>query len=234
MNNLNVTVRPLPVQVLCELWYAFLFLFVHHIAGIFYKLPFNGKGNKRPVVLISGFWGRTISWGRLYKELIKNGHPVYAVPMGFQVGNIKKKGEELEKFLSDNNIEDCYLVCHSMGGLICWNNIEQYDGRIRMMITLGTPLYGSRLAYYLPLSVSIRQMQPDSELIKSLKKKYKTFSRAISISAGFDQMVVPAKNSRLNQKNDIVIPEAGHLNLYMGPTGIKYIITLLKRFEEKN
>ncbi|OCC28011.1 Alpha/beta hydrolase family protein [Leptospira interrogans serovar Canicola] len=93
----NRSVRNPILQFLAEKWYTVLY-FWHSIIGIFIRLEDSPEGDKRPVVLVPGFLGRTLSWKSMYKHLSANGHPVYTVPLGFQVGNIRKKKQTFRNF----------------------------------------------------------------------------------------------------------------------------------------
>jgi len=237
-NNSKITFKDIKlksklIQILSEIWFGLFFFILQVIFGIFYRIPNYTKGSKRPVVLLCGWLERPICWFPMRKKLIEAGHPVYIVPLGFQVGDIKKKAVIVSRFLKANNINDCYLVCHSMGGLIGWGMIHMSGTRVRKMYTLGTPLRGTYMAYLAPFFPSTWQMMPGSNFLELLGMKYNVISKVQSINASFDQIVVPTKYSQLNHKDDVLLPETGHMNLFMGSTGIKYILELIELDEDE-
>lgn len=226
-------IRPVIIQHLVEIYHQFYYFF-SHIIGIFFDLPHHTEGDKRPVVCVSGFLGRTPSWYGVRKHLISLGHPVYVVPLGFQTGNIRKKSKILENFLIENRIKDCYLVCHSMGGLIAAGLSYKGRDRVRKIFTVGSPLHGTYMAYLAPIFPCTWQMMPGSKLVKEVVETYSTFHNVQAVFTKGEGIVRPWESSRLGNFDDVEVPEYGHLNLYLGALGIECIGALVTAEEKKD
>lgn len=110
-------------------------------------LPVQKEGTKRPVVLVPGWIGRTRSFLKMAERLAREGHPVYPIPLGYQLGCIDRKAWVLSKFLDEHELSDVYVVAHSMGGLVSVRSMMKGEDRIRRLITMGTPYQGTHLIY---------------------------------------------------------------------------------------
>ncbi|EMJ92662.1 esterase/lipase family protein [Leptospira alstonii] len=229
----NRSVRNPILQFLAEKWYSILYLW-HAIIGIFNQLEDSPEGDKRPVVLVPGFLGRTLSWEPMLKHLSANGHPVYSVPLGFQVGNIRKKSKLLETYLIEKNIKDCYLVGHSTGGLIASGLTYKGRDRVKKIFIAGTPVRGTYLAYFFPMFICSWQMMPNSKFIREVGAVFEKLPNVQSVFTQKDQIILPPENSRLGHFDDVELPEAGHLNLFMGPLGIECLFDLITAEEKKD
>ncbi|XDD50767.1 esterase/lipase family protein [Leptospira sp. WS92.C1] len=229
----NLSVRNPILQFFAEKWYVILY-FWHAIIGIFIQLEDSPEGDKRPVVLIPGFLGRTLSWEPMLKHLSVNGHPVYTVPLGFQMGNIRSKSRILEEYLIQKKIKDCYIVGHSMGGLIAAGLTYKGRDRVKKIFIAGTPVRGTYLAYAAPIFIGAWQMMPGSKFIKETVEVFEKLPNVQSVFTQKDQIILPSENSRLGHFDDVELPEAGHMNLFMGPLGIACLFDLITAEENKD
>ncbi len=251
-------------QIVNETWYLLLFLW-QTLKGIFVApaAPLT-TGDKRPVVLVPGFLGRSESFVPLQRALHAQGHPCYIVPLGFQIGNILDKARILSQYISTNNLKDCYVVAHSMGGLITVGALLGGEFRIRRAWSLGSPLWGTvivRAAYVLAvilflwgLSVenhwaamwllvylvpAMQQMKQNSDLLRFYTPRYPELERMRSVFASFDPVVLattrePGSSSRFGRENDLLFPEIGHNNLFMGENGIQCVVDLVTEAQEQD
>ncbi|TGK32387.1 alpha/beta fold hydrolase [Leptospira gomenensis] len=229
----NRSVRNPLLQFIAEKWYTIVYLW-HSVLGIFTQLEDSPEGEKRPVVLVPGFLGRTLSWESMRKHLSANGHPVYVVPLGFQVGNIRTKSKLLENFLIEKGIKDCYIVGHSMGGLISAGLTYKGRDRVKKLFIAGTPVHGTYLAYLAPFLISAWQMRPGSSFIREIVQVFEKLPNVQSVYTKKDQIILPSEHSRLGHFDDVELPEAGHLNLFMGPLGIECLADLITAEENKD
>ncbi len=251
-------------QIKNEFKYNVMF-FRDCIKGVFKKPAEPLKeGSKTSVLLVSGWLTRTATLVKIQKKINRAGHPVYIANLGFQVGNILKKSKKISNYITKNDLNDIYIVAHSMGGLISIGSIILGEKRIRKIFTLGTPytgsylifflyiliillaLYGftiSSIAFCLPLLIlfmpSLRQMTPGSDLIKLFQLHYPLIKNIQCIFSSIDNVVINSplkinKPVRLGRKEDICLHEFGHLNLILGDNSIQEVIKLLEIEEQKS
>lgn len=229
----NSPKRAVAVQIAFEFFYLIRYL-ARYFAGQIIRPQDSHEGHKRPVVLVSGFFGAPLQLTALRAKFIENGHPVYALRLGFHVGNIHSMSQRLEKILEQKDIADCYIIGHSMGGLAALNMGYRGRDRTRKIFTVGTPHKGSFLAYLFPFTIASWQMMPTSGFIRDIQKKAKTFSNVQAIFARFDEVTILRGFSKPGRYDDVLLKEIGHLNLVMGPSGIECCTELVASEENKD
>lgn len=225
--------RNLLVQIIFEILYAIRY-FLLYIPGLFIRPGDITEGEKRPVVLVSGFFGSPLTWLKCRAALAAQGHPVYVVRLGFQFGNLRKYSEKLQLFLEENGISDCYLVCHSMGGLVAAHMGYRGRDRTRKIFTLGTPFRGHPLTFLFPFTFASLQMNPLSPFMRETKDKYRTLSSVQAIFARFDEVLFLDYLNIPGRFDDVKLAQIGHCNLFMGPAGIECITDLIEAEEAKD
>lgn len=185
------------------------------------------------MVLVSGYLGKSWEWLKLRNRLRDKGHPVYVFTHRFQIGNLSSKSRKFEEFLIKHNIQKCFVVSHSMGGLITSGLGYKGRDRIKKAISLGTPFQGAPLARFFPVTTALWQMRPNSEFMKAAAYGFNTFSNHQSIFARLDLAMGRSWAARLGRFDDILLPEMGHLNLIMGDLGVECIESLIDSEEDK-
>lgn len=177
--------------------------------------PALREGDRRTVILVPGFLGRSETFVPLQRKLNEAGHPCYILPLGFQVGDILKKGRELTDLLNRHDLDDVYVVAHSMGGLVSIAAILQGETRIRHLWCLGSPLFGTvnvpllyglaaiilllgiptgygwwMLAAGIYLLPCLRQLSRESVLLRWFRRHYDDLQNVTSVFATFDEIVL--------------------------------------------
>ncbi len=120
--------------------------------------------------------------------------------------NISKNIKEICEVLGKNEI---VLVGHSVGGIVAKYITYKEDElglRVNRCITLGTPHVGTKLAYLFPLAKSVKQITPNSTLIRLLYDS-RIAERIISIIGEFDEFVFPTGN------NQVILKNSGHFSV---------------------
>ncbi|MBX3723837.1 MAG: alpha/beta hydrolase [Turneriella sp.] len=225
--------RSVFVQILFEILYAIQYL-LFYIPGLLVRPGDIPEGDKRAVVLVSGFFGSPLTWRSARTALAAAGHPVYIVRLGFQFGNLRKYSEKLQVFLEENNISDCYLLCHSMGGLVAAHMGYRGRDRTRKIFTLGTPFRGHPLAILLPFTFAAWQMNPLSPFMRETQGKYRTLSSVQAVFASFDEVLFVNYLNIPGRFDDVKLKQIGHCNLFMGPAGVECITELITAEEAKD
>jgi pimeloyl-ACP methyl ester carboxylesterase len=225
--------RPRSYQIISELWYLTVVMFFYYFTGIFYSLPVYDKGYRRKIVLITGFWGRTLYWKPMRKRLIELGYSVYTVDLGFQVGDIRKKNILLEEYLIKHDIKDCYMLAHSMGAWIALGLSSKAKERITRMFTISASFQGSYVCHTVPMFTSSRQLVPGAKFIDTQKENLKYISQVKNIFTREDEISVPVETCRTGNPDEVQFPGFGHLNLVMSKAGIDFILEQIKAEENK-
>lgn len=225
--------RNLALQVIFEILYAIWYLILY-LPGLVLRPGDITEGERRPVVLVSGFFGSPLTWLKCRAALAAQGHPVYVVRLGFQFGNLRTYSEKLQRFLEENGISDCYLVCHSMGGLVAAHMGYRGRDRTRKIFTLGTPFRGHPLTFIFPFTIAALQMNPLSPFMRETRDKYRTLPNIQAIFACFDEVLFLKYLNIPGRFDDVKLPQIGHCNLFMGPAGIECITDLIEAEEAKD
>jgi len=225
--------RNVVLQILFEIIYGLLY-FVLYIPGLLVRPGDITEGDKRAVVLVSGFFGSPLTWLKCRAALAAQGHPVYVVRLGFQFGNLRSYSEKLQVFLEENNLSDVYLVCHSMGGLVAAHMGYRGRDRTRKIFTLGTPFKGHPLTFLFPFTFATLQMNPLSPFMRETKAKYRTLSSIQAVFARFDEILFLKTLNIPGRFDDVKLAQVGHANLFMGPAGIECITELISAEEAKD
>jgi len=123
----GILLRPHWKQMIMEIWYL-LACIVYQLIGMFHILKNHTDGAKRPVLLVPGFFERSLVFLSLRKRLIQEGHPVYIAPLGSQFGNIRKKSLILDGFISQNKLKDFYEYDPSAN---IWTKKADFGGTAR-------------------------------------------------------------------------------------------------------
>jgi len=139
----------------------------------------------RPVLLLHGFLGTRRVLDVLERRLRRDGFCVWSIHLGglFDAYNTRsieecaeKVREKVERLYSRHQMGPLSIIGHSKGGLIGRYYVKRLggDGRVRNLITLGTPHNGTPTAYIGCATVglvakSVWQMTPMSPFIRRLK-----------------------------------------------------------------
>ena len=184
---------------------------------------------KQNIVLVYASWGTPNTMLRMKEKLEKAGFNVLIPNLGWMKGEkIDKFADRLQRFIEAREkrllerhggiLSDLknktVLFGHSMGGLVILA-AQRIDERLLefQVITAGTPLKGSPLAYLVPWSEQGREMRPDSEWIKKLREHIKEHPRRLlQIQAESDELV-PRDYSALEGYPTHITSFVGHAAL---------------------
>lgn len=201
------------------------------LVGNFVVPGHHENGRRRPVILVPGFLGRGLNFLRLKRALTRRGYPVFVADLGYGVGCIEEKSGLLEAFFEDHELDDVYVVGHSMGGQIALAMCDEARRRVRHFITLGTAFRGSVLSYLFPFFPAARQLNPNSELSQRLVERLRDHENITSVVARWDEIAVPPSSCRVDGC-PAVTGVAGHAQLIMRSSAIDQIAGLLDELEE--
>ena len=109
-------------------------------------------------------------------------------------------GEEIEKLAANTGYERVHVIGHSLGGLIARYYVQRLggDAQVHTLVTLGTPHQGTQLAYAARLLPLVRQLTPDSPVIRALAEPAPGCrTRFVAFHSDLDHLVGPSGNAMI-------------------------------------
>lgn len=187
--------------------------------------------DKNPVFLVHGYIDTTTTpWWKILEWRLKNagyeesmihktnlaGLPVPGLAFNSPRGYAKKIAEEIEKVREQHNGKKVDIIAHSMGGLVSRWYIEKLNGKesVSKLITLGTPHYGTYIAYLGYITPAGREMVPGSTFIRELNED--PLPDEVSYTAvrgSLDPLIIPTENAKLGGANNIDVDYCEHIML---------------------
>ncbi|MBI2035059.1 MAG: alpha/beta hydrolase [Candidatus Liptonbacteria bacterium] len=219
-----------------ELFYM-IYFHVLVVSNVFKSIVPDGKNipinpQKTNVVLVYGYTGTPNTFITMEKKLKEKGYNVLIPDIGWAVGDINDFSDKLARFLDekDEELRVCcgmrladlgnkfVLLGHSMGGLIVLNAQRRHPEYVGFpVITMGSPIRGTWLAYFEPWSTAVREMQPRSSLIKSIRQDVMLHPRKMTHIRGSWDELVPYNNSAFDGYPVFTVYRGGHAALIYNP-----------------
>lgn len=176
-----------------------------------------------PVILVHGLYLSPWSMAWLRSSLRRRRFgPLYLLDyhpiMGRIDGFVDQLADLVRRVAGEEGQVD--LVAHSMGGLISARYLGRHPGRVRRLVTVGTPFHGSRL-WAMSVSDALPQMRPGSAFLEETLSPeiFPGATRVTSIYSSFDEIVLPYASSRLphDDVRNVEIAGVGHAALLFSP-----------------
>jgi len=193
----------------------------------------------RPILLVHGFLHNQSGWTWLRRQLrMEKLGPVYSLNLDTShrsveelASDIQKRVEEIEQETGQRQL---ILVGHSMGGVVASYYAEHVAevGRVTDLITLGSPLDGTRPAVMSGRAQSARQIYPNSDLLKELAK-CRAENREIRyyhVASLFDALILPTQSawSGVPEERLMILPSHGHMRLLFSKRVACQLVAWLK------
>jgi triacylglycerol lipase len=183
------------------------------------------KGNLkgRPILLVNGYLSFGSTWQYQRQRLIEAGlGPVYTMNIGSGRSIItyaKQVQEKVSQIQAETGRNDLVFVGHSKGGLVssyyATHLADPAKTEITDIITIGSPLAGTPLAYLAP-GYDASEMRSGASFHQELRKKIQEHShiRFSHIASEADE-VVPLSSALLGEdrSRQMVLKDIGHLGL---------------------
>ncbi len=211
-------------------------LVVDYITSLFQSITpkiSSPQDNRCPIILVHGYMMRGLVMYPIKQRLSKDGYKnVYLFtysPPWLNIDDFSRQLRDKIEFVKKaTGAEKVDLICHSMGGLVALNYINNYDGvkNIDRLITLGTPFGGSKL-WSFSIGKCGKEMKPGSEFLKKLNMPPAGIS-ATAIYTTFDEMVIPYEYSKLEGADNIEMNYIGHVGLLFDGKAYRIIREALK------
>jgi hypothetical protein len=128
-----------------------LYRFVHHDEEIEDIYEVDEEELYRPILLIHGFHSDHLTWNWMVQQLWIDGfRNVFAMKMHSYMIGLDALSEQLEDVINKilmmlPNFKFIHIIGHSMGGMIAryyLKKIGRADPKVRLLVTLGSPLRG--------------------------------------------------------------------------------------------
>ncbi|NEB81261.1 alpha/beta fold hydrolase [Streptomyces sp. SID14478] len=191
---------------------------------------------KPPVLLLHGFIDNRSVFVLLRRSLAQHGRQqVESLNYSPLTCDIRTAAallaRHVEELCERTGRERIDVVGHSLGGLIARYYVQRLGGdkRVRILVTLGTPHAGTRIARLADAHPIVRQMRPGSSVVEELKQPAPGCrTRFVSFWSDLDQLMVPLETACVDHPDLLVqnvrVTGIGHLALPVHPavaTGIR-------------
>jgi triacylglycerol lipase len=166
-------------------------------------------GRPGAVLLVPGYGGSTTSLDELAARIRSTGRTATVVQLaGDGTGDLTVQARVLDGYVNRAiaaGSGPVIVIGYSAGGVVAWLWDADYGGasRVGMIITLGSPLHGARIAAvgtgYDPAQcpVACQQLAPGSALLTRLRLSARPLPPWLSLWSTTDQTVQPPDSARL-------------------------------------
>ncbi len=194
----------------------------------------NTSPHPNPILFVPGYQMNRWSLAPLQYYLYRRGYhnswainnPILKDDVFVFVENLKDKIDALH----EQSGQPIHLIAHSMGGLICRHYIEKYGTeKVASTISLATPYRGTK-TYRLGRGKVGRQFKPGSEVCSITTAPPVPH---LIVRSTRDWVVVPFSNTALDDANDLVITNAGHLGVLVSVPVFQHIHRFLDELSER-
>jgi pimeloyl-ACP methyl ester carboxylesterase len=169
-----------------------------------------------PVLLVHGVLCNAGVWAVMWRHLHRVGiERVYALSYGPPLASIDRFAEQLhakvEAICAECQAGEVIVVAHSMGGLVALAYLRRFgSARVRRLVTIGTPWYGSYHAWAF-FGTSLSQLRPGNAWLAALVPDAPLAEPpVVSIWSWHDSMVTPQTSSILPGATNVALVGVGH------------------------
>jgi triacylglycerol esterase/lipase EstA (alpha/beta hydrolase family) len=187
-----------------------------------------------PILLLHGVLCNGGVWRSLKQRLRKAGlGPVYAPSYGPPLASIELFADQIaakiDRILAATGARQVSIVAHSMGGIVARAYVRKHGGgKVRRVITIGTPHEGSAHAWLFP-GTSLGQLRPGNPWLAALPEPSAASPPFVSVWSWHDSMVAPQTSARLRHGRNVEIVGVGHNALLTDPDVAQKVIDELRR-----
>lgn len=177
-----------------------------------------------PILLVHGLVDNRSVFTLLRRTLLRRGFGrVISVNYSPFTQDVRTAAARLarlvEKTCEETGYEKVHVVGHSLGGVVARYYVQRMggDARVHTLVTLGSPHAGTVAAHLLP-SRLVRQLRPDSELMRELATPAPGCrTRFVAFWSDLDQLIVPKRSARIDHPDlavrNILLRGVGHMSL---------------------
>jgi pimeloyl-ACP methyl ester carboxylesterase len=178
-----------------------------------------------PILLVHGIIDNHAIFTVLDRDLRRRGfRTISAYDYGLFTNDVPAAaellGDAIEKVAANTGYERIHVIGHSLGGLMARYYVQRLggDAHVHTLVTLGTPHAGTRLAQAFPLARLVRQLTPESPVIRELAEPAAGCrTRFVAFYSDIDHLIVPSRNARLDHPDldvrNVAVRGVGHLSM---------------------
>lgn len=128
---------------------------------------------RHAVVLVHGLGGNSLTFARMKRALLQDGHQVVSFKYASAMTQIDDQAAALTKVLAGIETDTLTLIGQSMGGLVIDRALTPSDPRITGIIRIGTPSGGSRFAAAILKKMGKRRLRftPLADVVNGLGER---------------------------------------------------------------
>lgn len=196
-----------------------------------------------PILLVHGIADNHSVFTVLTRALRRRGFTdLSTFDYGLRTADLRRAAADLaravEALAERSGYDRIHVVGHSLGGLIARYYVQRLGGaeRVQTLVTLGTPHQGTVLARAGRLLPLVRQLSPESDVIRELAAPVEACdTRFVAFYSDVDHMVVPSRNGRIDHPDltadNVIVRGIGHLSLPNSGRVAAEIANVLRRLD---
>jgi len=168
--------------------------------------PANSRDIRPPILFVHGWSSGSHAFMLISRYLkqksFKNLYTMSHRPIMADIELLAQKvADRINQVLEETQAEKVNIIAHSMGGLLTRYAIKNFymEDKVNMLIALGGPHLGSRVAALMPYGKNTLQMLYESDFMTSLADGGLTPGKVkyVSIYSAFDNFVIPQESGNL-------------------------------------
>jgi pimeloyl-ACP methyl ester carboxylesterase len=176
-----------------------ILILILHPVGLWPRLWKEPTEGKALVILVHGLFHNQSAWVLFRRWLHARGFGAaclsYASWGAQWDETVDAVREDIKNLLARHPDRDVHLVGHSMGGLLLWSALAQLEdkdnGRIKTLVTMGTPFAGSKLSPFALTSLG-RYLDFEGQTVRHVTDlPLPAHVRRLALHSPADNMVLP-------------------------------------------
>ena len=196
------------------------------------------SNSRAPVILVHGFLCNAALWGPLRASDALGDRSVVAV--SFEptyrhfAAQLQALGECVRQTLAVSRNDRVVLVGHSMGGLLIRAFAAEFPERVAGVVCIAAPHHGT---WFGNLVFGPENGPPSARAAWLRSFNARTGERiavaAVNLWTGDDNIVIPARGSRLAHTEEVRLDRLGHMSAIASKAGIKAIQAALLKIDQR-
>lgn len=197
---------------------------------LFIPLPNSKKKeNKNSVVIITDILTSPFLYFLLYIYLIRNHYNVYFYYSYNPFRNLSTHSSKLSNFLNKLSEVNLTLIGHGIGGLIPLSISDEARKKVKKLITLGTPFWGTQIFKYFDFIPMYKDLLPRSEYLISFRMNSLLYEEFYPFTPWMDEWILPDTLLKFGQGRDILLDIPGRLNLILHYENIETLVQFINQ-----